>query len=112
MKNSARPESDIFNELVALCLRPGYVHALAYLSFRDNVILYTDELKKPDLEKMFSFSRLIRTEINTLLGLMIKAEIDWVLPTSTTLQQYIDASCWNCIIVCRASSLRDLQRKQ
>ncbi len=92
MKNSARPESDIFNELAALCLRPGYVHALAYLSFRDNVILYTDELKKPDLEKMFSFSRLIRTEINTLLGLMIKAEIDWVLPASTTLRQYIDAS--------------------
>ena len=92
MRNSTRPESDIFNELEALCCRPGYVHALAYLCFRDNVILYTDELKKPDIEKMFSFSRLIRTEINTLLGLMIKAEINWTLPASKNIQQYIDAS--------------------
>ncbi|HWQ41189.1 MAG TPA: SEC-C metal-binding domain-containing protein [Desulfosporosinus sp.] len=41
---------------------------------------------------MFSFEKLIRTEINTLLGLMIKAEIKWTLPTPKTIQEYIGES--------------------
>jgi hypothetical protein len=41
---------------------------------------------------MFSSSRLIRTEINTLLGLMIKAEIDWSLPAPMAVQEYMDAT--------------------
>ncbi|MFJ4288773.1 SEC-C metal-binding domain-containing protein [Cupriavidus sp. NPDC089707] len=49
-------------------------------------------MKEADLRKMYSPSRLIRTEINTLLGLMIKAEIDWTLPAPTTLQTYVDES--------------------
>lgn len=44
------------------------------------------------MRRMFSPSRLIRTEINTLLGLMIKAEIDWTLPAPKTLQEYMDAT--------------------
>lgn len=44
------------------------------------------------MRKMFSPSRLIRTEINTLLGLMIKAEIDWTLPAPETVQEYMDAT--------------------
>lgn len=42
------------------------------------------------MRKMFSPSRLIRTEINTLLGLMIKAEVDWSLPSPKTVQAYIN----------------------
>lgn len=41
---------------------------------------------------MFSPSRLIRTEINTLLGLMLKAKIDWTLPASKTVQEYMDTT--------------------
>ncbi len=41
---------------------------------------------------MFSPSRLIRTEINTLLGLMIKAEIDWSLPAPKIVQEYMDVT--------------------
>lgn len=44
------------------------------------------------MRKMFSTSRLIRTEINTMLGLMIKAEIDWALPSPKTVQEYMDAT--------------------
>lgn len=44
------------------------------------------------MRKMFSPSRLIRTEINTLLGLMIKVDIDWTLLAPRTLQEYIDAA--------------------
>lgn len=92
MNRPTRPEQEVFTDLLALCRRPGYVHAIAHLCFRDNVILYAGDMKEADTRKMFSPSRLIRTEINTLLGLMIKAEIDWSLPTPSTLQEYIDAT--------------------
>lgn len=92
MKNSTRLESEVFKELAALCRSPGFAHAVAYFSFRDNMIRYRDDLKTSDVEKGFSSSCLSRTEINTLLGLMIKADIDWTLPPPKTLQEYIDAS--------------------
>lgn len=92
MKKATRSEQEVFADLAVLCCRPGYVHVLAHLCFRDNVILYAGEIKEADMRKMFSPSRLIRTEINTLLGLMIKEEIDWTLPAPNSLQEYIDAT--------------------
>lgn len=92
MNKAARREQEVFDDLAALCCRPGYVHAVAHLCFRDNVILYGNEMKEADMRKMFSSSRLIRTEIDTLLGLMAKAEIDWTLPKPETVQQYMDAT--------------------
>ena len=92
MNRSTRSEQEVFAELAALCRRPGYVHAVAHLCFRDNVILYAGDMKEADMRKMFSPLRLIRTEINTLLGLMIKAEIEWTLPAPKTVQEYTDAT--------------------
>jgi hypothetical protein len=92
MNKPTRSEQEVFADLAALCRRPGYIHAIAHFCFRDNVILYAGDMKEDDYRKVFSPSRLIRTEINTLLGLMIKAEIDWTLPTPKTVQEYIDAS--------------------
>lgn len=92
VKKAARAEQEVFADLKRLCCRPGYVHAVAHFCFRDNVILYAGDMKEADMRKMFSPSRLIRTEINTLLGLMIKAEICWALPTPKTVQEYIDAT--------------------
>ncbi|MBX9637951.1 MAG: SEC-C domain-containing protein [Nitrosomonas sp.] len=87
-----RAEREVFADLAVLCCQPGYVHAVAHICFRDNVILHADDMKETDIRKMFSSSRLIRTEINTLLGLMIKANIDWMLPSPRTVQEYIDAT--------------------
>lgn len=87
-----RTEREVFADLAAICFQPGYVHAIAHICFRDNVILHAGDMKEADMRKMFSPSRLIRTEINTLLGLMIKADIDWTLPAPRTLQEYIDAT--------------------
>lgn len=87
-----RSEQEIFADLAALCVKPGYVHALAYFCFRDNIIPYAGEMTEADMQKMFAPSRLIRTEINTLIGLMVKANIDWTLPTPQALQEYIDTS--------------------
>jgi len=91
-KKATRTEQEVFADLAALCCRPGYVHAVAYLCFRDNMILYAGRVKEADMRKMYSPSRLIRTEINTLLGLMIKVEIDWTLPASKITQQYMDTT--------------------
>lgn len=88
----SRSEQEIFADLAALCVRDGYVHALAHLCFRDNVILYAGQMTEADMRKMLSPSRLIRTEINTLIGLMVKADINWALPTPQTLQEYIHTS--------------------
>jgi len=33
-----RPEQEIFDELAKVCSSPGYIHAIAYLCFRDNMI--------------------------------------------------------------------------
>ena len=90
MNKPARPEQVVFSDLVTLCNKPGYIHAIANFCFRDNVILHSGDMKEADMRKMFSPSRLIRTEINTLLGLMIKGEVDWKLPSPKIVQEYMD----------------------
>jgi hypothetical protein len=85
-----REEALIFRDLSTLCTSRGYVHALAYLCFRDTVIRYTGEMRAEDMENLFSPDRLIRTETSTLIGLMVQQEIDWSLPDSGTVQHYID----------------------
>lgn len=92
MKKAAkamRSEQAIFGELAELCISPGYVHAIAYLCFRDNMIQYSGEMKAEDMQHLFSKSRLIRTETSTLIGLMIKREIDYTLPAPKTLDYYV-----------------------
>lgn len=92
MKKTTRPEEEIFSELATLCIQPGFVHALAFICFRDNIVHYAGNMKAKDMRNMFDPSRLIRTEINTLLGLMAKAEILWDLPAPQQLQHYVDRS--------------------
>jgi hypothetical protein len=85
-----REEALIFRELSTLCTSRGYVHALAYLCFRDNIIPYAEEMRAEDMRHLFSPDRLIRTETSTLIGLMVQHEIDWTSPDPKTTQQYID----------------------
>ncbi len=84
-----RSEQAIFDELARLCVSPGYVHAIAYLCFRDNMIPYSGEMKAEDMQHLFSRSRLIRTETSTIIGLMLKHEIDYTLPAPKTLDSYV-----------------------
>ncbi len=88
---SARPESEIFAELRLLCTSPGYIHAVAYFCWRDNLITYTeDQLTTEDMEHQYSNDRLLRTEISTLIGLMAKGKIDNSIPSPEIFQTYID----------------------
>jgi hypothetical protein len=87
---TGRPEQDIFEELTGLCASNGYAHALALLCFRDNVVGYSEELQPEDFAHLRSPERLIRTEVTTLAGLMLKNPISLELPDPRTLQRLMD----------------------
>lgn len=92
VKTSPRPEADILAELQKVCTSPGYVHVLGHFSFRDNTVLYEEELTEKHMAQFHKPNRLLRTEINTLMGLMIKAPIDWTLQAPAQTQRLFDAS--------------------
>ncbi|TGN95657.1 preprotein translocase [Burkholderia sp. USMB20] len=71
-----REESQILEDLAALAASPGYVHAVARICHRDNVIPIEGKLKSSDMDRLFSRERLIRTEVTTLIGLMAKKPLD------------------------------------
>lgn len=86
-----RTEQEIFDELGALCASPGFIHVIAYFCMRDNMIGYAgDEMKAEDMANLYGHSRLIRTEISALLGLLIKHDIDYALPEPAILQSYAE----------------------
>lgn len=75
-----RPEQKIFDDLRMLTARPGFAHVIAYFCLRDNFTWYHDEITAEDMQHLYSRSRLIRTEIFTLIGLMVQAEPDYEAP--------------------------------
>jgi len=89
---SPRPEQECFDELAALCRSPGYAHAIADFCLRDHVVAYGDQLKGKEYAKLFHNDRLIRTEISTLIGLMLRGKRDLTLPTAEQISQYIERS--------------------
>jgi hypothetical protein len=84
-----RSERQIFDEVAALCVLPGYAHAVAHLCFRDNIVRFAGEMTADDMAHMSSMKNLSRTEISTLIGLMVKAPIDYVMPVPQVMQHYI-----------------------
>ncbi|MES2149890.1 MAG: SEC-C metal-binding domain-containing protein [Pseudomonadota bacterium] len=84
--DGARTEHEIFEELSELCASPGFVHVIAYLCIRDNMIRYKDEIKPEDMSNLYSSEHLVRTEINVLLGLLIKCDIDYSIPEASIFQ--------------------------
>lgn len=84
-----RDEHVVFSDLSNLCRLPGYVHAIAYFCYRENTVVYDGMMTAKDMAYLFSTTRLIRTEISTLIGLMIQGEIDYSLPPPKILQEYI-----------------------
>lgn len=87
-----RNEPEILADIAKLCAEPGYVHAIAHLCLRDNSVIFSKEMKPEDIRHLFSHSRLIRTEIATLIGLLIKNEVDYTLPSPAVLSEYVKRS--------------------
>ena len=75
-----RSEQEIFENLASLCSSQGFIHAVAHICFRDNIVGFRDELRAEDMAQRFSQSCLIRTEVTTLIGLMMRAPIDLTTP--------------------------------
>lgn len=87
---TSRSEQDVFDELQRLCASPGYVHVLAMLSFRDNLVMFPGELTNEAMTASYAPERTVRTEFSTLLGLMMKHEIDFSCPTPEKMQHLLD----------------------
>jgi SEC-C motif len=92
MLTPARFEQEVFVELGALCTSPGYAHVIAYFCHRDNFVRFRDEMTSKDASNLFSAGRLLRTEISTLMGLMVKKDIDFTIPTPENFQANINRS--------------------
>lgn len=54
------------------------------------MVSYTKEMTAEDMMGPSSESRLIRTEISTLVGLLIKKDLDLTMPPAAVIQEYID----------------------
>lgn len=84
-----REESQILEDLAALAASAGYVHAVAHICHRDNVIHIQGKLKPSDMDQLFSRERLIRTELTTVIGLMAKKPLDLSLQPPEVLAGYV-----------------------
>nr|QFE31785.1 SecA-related protein [uncultured bacterium] len=84
-----REESQILEDLAALAASSGYVHAVAHICHRDNVISIKGKLKPSDMDRMFGKERLIRTELTTLIGLMVKKPLDLSPQRSEVIDDYV-----------------------
>src|SRR4051794_4604838 len=85
-----RSEKDVFEELANVCSSAGYIHAIAYLCHRVNMIGYSGEMTSEDVQRMFSKDRLIRTELSTLIGLLVKSDIEVALPAPEVFEQFVE----------------------
>ncbi|MBB5349258.1 hypothetical protein HNQ81_003010 [Desulfoprunum benzoelyticum] len=85
-----RKEQKIFDDLTSLCIQPGYAHAICWFCFRDNLVKVGEKLEAKNLENLYGYGRLVRTEISTLIGLALKGPMDLSLPAPDTFQGYIE----------------------
>lgn len=83
-------EAEVFSELESLCTSCGFIHALAFLACVNNVTLYEDELSPKEMEHLYGKERLIRTEISTISGLLLKAGIDTTYPGELELTRLVN----------------------
>jgi len=85
-----RNEGEVFADLRELCRSSGYVHALATICFRDNIVRYSGKMRPKDMLPMFSPDHLIRTEISMIIGLMIQGDVDWAMPSPQVVEEQMD----------------------
>jgi len=90
MKTVLRKEPEIFEELGRLCLTPGYIHVIAYLTLRDTVIRFENQVTADSMNNLYGYSRLVRNEVNLLLGLVVKQKVDYSLPAPQLFSELVE----------------------
>lgn len=58
---ASRSEQEVFDDLDILCGSSGYIHVLAYLSLRDDLISYDGYMTSEDMAASYAPERTIRT---------------------------------------------------
>jgi hypothetical protein len=92
LSKTIRSEAEVVVDLVALTGSPGYAHAVAAMCVRDNLVIYRSALTVSDMEKLHVPTRLLRTELLVLLGLMCQSERDLTEPSAQEVARYITQS--------------------
>lgn len=87
-----RTEAEIFSELEEICASEGYIHILARIVLKDIITIYSGQIQESDMDHLYSKERLIRSEISTLAGLMIKSEINFSVPSSKNFQVLVSST--------------------
>lgn len=82
-----KSESEIFSKLELLCSSDGFIHVLALLSCINNTTFYEGELSSKDMQYLYEKERLIRTEISTIAGLLLKSEFNMTYPGEVILSK-------------------------
>jgi len=85
-------ETEVFLELDKLCSSVGYAHVIAYFCFKSNIVSFEETVKPEDFLKLYSDERLSHTEISTLIGLMMKNDVDLTLPKPEEMQRLIECT--------------------
>lgn len=89
MKENTKSEQDIFEELSKLTSSTGYIYAMPFLCLLWSLIIYDTKEKSTNFCEEESLNR---TEIGILIGLMVKSDINFTIPTPEKLQEYIEQS--------------------
>ncbi|MDU8359500.1 SEC-C metal-binding domain-containing protein [Pseudomonas syringae group sp. J309-1] len=89
-QSEPRAEQDIFKDLAQLSTTPGFVHALSWMSLRDNYVIFDGAIDGETLATSYAPGRTVRTEFSTLLGLMVRQPIDLSEPSPSEIQALLD----------------------
>jgi hypothetical protein len=89
-KSTVRSEVEVLADLAELTATAGYVFAIAYICHRDNMVMYQEKLDPADMSRLFTHERLMRSEITTLLGLMVRRPLDLSTPTEKQLDALVE----------------------
>src|SRR5258708_10983596 len=87
MSTQPRPEAEILKELEEVCGSPGYIHVYAALVVQNTFVRFAEKIKGEDFHESFGRDHLMRTELSTLLGLMMKHKIGFTALTQDQMSQ-------------------------
>lgn len=83
-----RQEATIFEDLVNLCSSKGYAHVIAHFCHPENFFI-SDGKDIDEQSSNQTGEKMIRLEITTLIGLLVKNHIDLSLPSPNVMKRLI-----------------------
>ncbi|HHE5619500.1 SEC-C metal-binding domain-containing protein [Pseudomonas aeruginosa] len=87
-----RSEAEIFRDIERLCSKPGYINVIAFLCYRDGFIGFNEKVTVENVVESYDHSRLSRSEISSLIGLLLKNDFLYEMPEPDLFQKYVDST--------------------